>query len=845
MAQDDALLNAARAEARAKMQSGEITTQAQYDAFMTSKGLTKPKAAEPAAPKPPADEKPFKAPSVPLVLAPEYRKVLEKQQQSDAARTALLSGLPGIEALAGAGNVAMHPIRAMRGEASSLYKSGGQQFQKEAEAAKETLGDVGYGMRNLAGGMVPMAVPALRATGFLPNVALAAGQGAVRGASQASVSDGNVAEGAMGGAAAEGGSAAALLAALGLAGKGGQLAVNLASKTRRGAYIADKTIDFAKKGYDAAARAVSDRLAGPLAENVRPVLPGIAAALEAAGKFVEPRDIRTISRVAGQELPGSTTGMPSEFVKERAARAAAEAQAAKSAQSAFGQQTEELTGAATARAKSLAKRAKSEAETKADALTKELQAKASAKVGKLSTPTQKVDALQQAIREEQTTLGNPHYTQLQSVGPLDTAPVKLHQQINAEPELRSGFQFATDTQNSRLMTEAAKGVSIFDEIPQVAGQTYVIPVRDASGKIVQQEVSALDLEKMDYMRRYIKNNTGKAGETGISASRARELNSKIDTMEEEFLSEYPEEVRAMLKTARQSYRQKFAELEALHDGMTLMSHTSGAGEPSLLSLNDKDLTELIKRIAGMSKEEKAAFQAGGKTAISNYLQEVSDQGSDAAVRAASKLVGSPAARRRVSLVYGNTVVNELKSVSRQAVEQATGVIAAKGERLADLAVEQGTRQAQQIAQQRGPEAQRLADVLAKRQVTSGRLGDVAKRTQQFEQALGSDVNAPQAFLQTGGATAGGAPQPWAGESRATLRNVGGSIVQREIAGMTPSEALRHLRTLQQNPAAVAIFGRELEQTIARLSGPSNVGTLAKTLGAQLAGRTGGALFGGR
>jgi len=845
MAQDDALLNAARAEARAKMQSGEIATQAQYDAFMTSKGLTKPKAAEPAAPKTPADKKPFKAPSVPLVLAPEYRKVLEKQQQSDAARTALLSGLPGIEALAGAGNVAMHPIRAMRGEASSLYKSGGQQFQKEAEAAKETLGDVGYGMRNLAGGMVPMAVPALRATGFLPNVALAAGQGAVRGASQASVNDGNVAEGAMGGAAAEGGTAAALLTALGLAGKGGQLAVNLASKTRRGAYIADKTIDFAKKGYDAAARAVSDRLAGPLAEGVRPVLPGIAAALEAAGKFVEPRDIRTISRVAGQELPGGTSGMVPKAVQERAAQAQAEAQAAKAAQSAFGQQTEELTGAATTRAGKLAKRAKSEAEVSADALTKELQAKASAKVGKLATPAEKVDAMQASLREAQTALGNEHYPQLQNVAPLENAPIKLYQVIDADTDLQRGFQFAANKQADRLMTKSAKGVSLFEEIPQAPVPTYSMSARSASGEIVQREVPALDLEKMDYMRRYIKDNTGKAGETGISADRARALNSKINDMEEEFLSAYPEKVRTMLKTARQTYRQKFAELEALHDGMTLMSHTSGAGEPSLLSLNDKDLTELIKRIAGMSKEEKAAFQAGGKTAISNYLQEVSDQGSDAAVRAASKLVGSPAARRRVSLVYGNPVVNELKSVSRQAVEQATGAIAAKGERLADLAVEQGTRQAQQIAQQRGPEAQRLADVLAKRQVTAGRLGDIAKRTQQFEQALGSDVNAPQAFLQMGGAPAGGAPQRWAGESRATLRNVGGSIVQREIAGMTPSQALSRLRELQQNPAAVAIFGRELEQTIARLSGPSNMGTLAKTLGAQLAGRTGGALFGGR
>ena len=46
MAQDDALLNAARAEARKKMESGEITTQEQYDTFMSGKGLSKPKAAE-------------------------------------------------------------------------------------------------------------------------------------------------------------------------------------------------------------------------------------------------------------------------------------------------------------------------------------------------------------------------------------------------------------------------------------------------------------------------------------------------------------------------------------------------------------------------------------------------------------------------------------------------------------------------------------------------------------------------------------------------------------------------------------------------------------------------------
>ena len=53
MAQDDALLNAARAEARSKMQSGEITTQQQYDTFMSSKGLSKPKAAEAVVASPP------------------------------------------------------------------------------------------------------------------------------------------------------------------------------------------------------------------------------------------------------------------------------------------------------------------------------------------------------------------------------------------------------------------------------------------------------------------------------------------------------------------------------------------------------------------------------------------------------------------------------------------------------------------------------------------------------------------------------------------------------------------------------------------------------------------------
>jgi hypothetical protein len=44
MAQDDALLKVARNEGRRKIDSGEITTQDQYDAFMSSKGLSKPKA---------------------------------------------------------------------------------------------------------------------------------------------------------------------------------------------------------------------------------------------------------------------------------------------------------------------------------------------------------------------------------------------------------------------------------------------------------------------------------------------------------------------------------------------------------------------------------------------------------------------------------------------------------------------------------------------------------------------------------------------------------------------------------------------------------------------------------
>jgi hypothetical protein len=58
MAQDDALLKAARAEARSKMQSGEITTQEEYDSFMSGKGLSKPKAAEAPTAKAPVAETP-------------------------------------------------------------------------------------------------------------------------------------------------------------------------------------------------------------------------------------------------------------------------------------------------------------------------------------------------------------------------------------------------------------------------------------------------------------------------------------------------------------------------------------------------------------------------------------------------------------------------------------------------------------------------------------------------------------------------------------------------------------------------------------------------------------------
>ena len=70
------------------------------------------------------------------------------------------------------------------------------------------------------------------------------------------------------------------------------------------------------------------------------------------------------------------------------------------------------------------------------------------------------------------------------------------------------------------------------------------------------------------------------------------------------------------------------------------------------------------------------------------------------------------------------------------------------------------------------------------------------------------------------------------------RGVTTSILDRELADLTPQQALQRLTELQSNPAARELFGNELNRAVQELTRPSLRRTLTQSaLGSLIGGRT--------
>jgi hypothetical protein len=361
-----------------------------------------------------------------------------------------------------------------------------------------------------------------------------------------------------------------------------------------------------------------------------------------------------------------------------------------------------------------------------------------------------------------------------------------------------------------------------------------VPIPRRGGKEVK--VPALTLETMDEMRRHVNEQisarlSGK--ETGLSPSMGRKMIQQIDVLENKFLDAYPPEARDVIKTARAAYREKFVALEALQDGVNLGGVRADKAA-KLLSSNPKAFSSLAKRVSEeyTTPEAREAFRAGGREWFNNLVTDRLDD----ALSFAQQVIKTDGGRRRVALVFGKDMVEQMRQIAALA-DEAGGVVA-KGQARAERITGMGEQAAERLGDRLRPQ------VFAQQDLTSA----VQSQAEEAAAKLAAARQARQA-LSPGGREAAASfvdvtlPQMGT-QARGAVQDYGASAVQREIAGLDAPTALERLRQLQGNPAAKALFGSQLDRTIADLE-KRTVGSLTRPALAGAAGRRLGSLFTGR
>jgi hypothetical protein len=308
---------------------------------------------------------------------------------------------------------------------------------------------------------------------------------------------------------------------------------------------------------------------------------------------------------------------------------------------------------------------------------------------------------------------------------------------------------------------------------------------------------------------------------------------RVNRMEERFLAGYGDDAAAQtLKNAREPYREKFVLQQSILDGLSLgLAKTTRPG--GVLAPDRRQLDEVVERVAEMTPEQRAAFQVGAKEWFDRVVQETPED----ALKIAQKFIGNEASRRRLALAYGDGAVATLQAFAPSAVATRTAAAGKAAE----------VSQASTLAEQLATRAQRaealsaraLQQATERAQVVSPRVAQAAQEAEQaqflagvpFEQVLG------------GGQAAETFRTLLAPRIRPDVRTgVLGSLIQDEIRGMNPAQAIRYLESMQQNPAVMQEFGGSIRTLLQDLQRPGPVRTGAQRARVLLTGQGAGNLF---
>lgn len=392
-------------------------------------------------------------------------------------------------------------------------------------------------------------------------------------------------------------------------------------------------------------------------------------------------------------------------------------------------------------------------------------------------------ALQQSLRAEQVAAGDASY---QLVRELGAAPdvnllVEPLQAALKNPGMRQAYNDAinkTGASAQRVALQVGKKEKEF-LIPGLDGLDAMrTSIRDKFTAMIAQD------------------------RTGAARTQMTQLLREVDGLEKQYLDALPKEAGDALKAARAEYRAYFERLEGLQDGLNLSRFGVGK-QAKLVGPNRKELAELEKKFRASSPEAQEAFKVGAADWVNNVIA----QSPDDALRVANAFVGTAEKARRTRLALGDEATDRLVNVFREvrqakAATRAVGRVPSVTSPIGELPIEARAAEAARLARQVGA---------AKRGLTSREAGA------EFAQDVATRMT-PQALRQA--------------------RGVATSVIDREIADLTPQQAMARLTELQRNPAARMMFGKELERAMKELTQPTMRRTLVQSsLGALLGGRT--------
>jgi len=561
-----------------------------------------------------------------------------------------------------------------------------------------------------------------------------------------------------------------------------------------------------------------------------------------------------LPEVKAQELE-KTLAVKEQAAATRAAgtsRAQALKQAGKEASSTASQLEKKTSEAA--------KRAVSEGRQAAKVAAEDVVARAKEEAGQAiqglrgMQPRGAAKELQETIRKSQTGEAVGHYEAIRNIGAPPEPDPEIYREIFASPALKDAFGAA----------EGALQKEMRNELPGA-------PIRAARRVLAIDgtEVPELTLEKMDMMRRKILEPQVRKGENvvGLSRSQKKEAFDTINRLEERYLAGFgTDDAAEALRTARTAYRDKFLQLEAVQEGLNL--GTVKAGKASgILAQSRKELDEVVKRVEGMTDDQKVGFQTGAREWFDRLVQESPNDALEFA-----KKFRSEASQRRLALTFGDEAVERLRQFApdvlagktkaaaeaaraeaatlatqitqrgQEAVTPLTGR-ATRAQSLAERATAQGKERAASALQQRELEATRRigeTEVAAQQRIErakslASRAKEQAKgkaeqlveqgktsamdRLRQVQEAGRSPIASARAAQEAAATEAAQFAKDLsqariarATASQSSLKNVEGALGKSESAAKFLQETLPKMNP-QQQQEAVAVLGSQLQRQI--------------------------------